>query len=267
MAFDLVDGYIGICLFGFAAFIGLGGYTSALLAVKLNVNPWIGMFAGGAVSGIAGFLLGVLTLRLRGIYAAVMSWFVALALLSTAAALVDFTRGYLGLIVPHLFRTIDMPPYYYVMVALTLAVWVILKAVTSSSWGLAFRAIGQNVEAAQASGVNPTKYKVLNLTLACALAGILGAFSAHWTGILTPDALSTNRSIEILVMSRLGGQGSLWGGVVVAFLTVPVLDMFRQLLSVRLLLYGLVLIAVTIAYPGGLAKLWSSIVKKLAKAS
>ncbi|MEJ2305793.1 MAG: hypothetical protein P8Y14_30085, partial [Anaerolineales bacterium] len=81
IAFDFTTGYINVVNFGFAAFLGVGAYTSALLAVQLGVSPWIGMFLGAIPAAILGFFTGILTLRLRGIFAALMSWFVGLALL------------------------------------------------------------------------------------------------------------------------------------------------------------------------------------------
>ena len=95
VAFDFTAGYINVVNFGFAAIVGLGAYTSAILAnnspvivIQTGISPWIGMFAGAAVAGLVGLGLGVLTLRLRGIYAAVMAWFVGLALLGLARNLV-----------------------------------------------------------------------------------------------------------------------------------------------------------------------------------
>src|SRR5690554_6576230 len=81
IAFDFTTGYINVVNFGFAAFFGVGAYTSGLFAVLLDGSPWLGIFLGAIPAGIIGFFLGILTLRLRGIFAAVMAWFVGLALL------------------------------------------------------------------------------------------------------------------------------------------------------------------------------------------
>ena len=79
VAFDFTGGYINIVNFGFAAFVGLGAYTSGILCARFGLSPWIGMFAGVLPAALVGFLTGVLTLRLRGIFAAVMAWFIGLA--------------------------------------------------------------------------------------------------------------------------------------------------------------------------------------------
>ena len=91
VAFDFTAGYINVVNFGFAAFVGVGAYTSAILAntqpfliVRPGISPWIGIWVGALVAGLLGLALGMLTLRLRGIYAAVMAWFVGIAMLGLA---------------------------------------------------------------------------------------------------------------------------------------------------------------------------------------
>jgi len=259
MAFDFTAGFINIVNFGFAAFVGLGAYTSALLAVKLGVSPWLGFIAGAIVAGMLGFLTGILTLRLRGIFAAVMAWFVGLTLMALTAAMVDLTRGMRGLHVPLFLDTTARRPYLYILLPIAIMTYVALRMVTNSHIGLAFRAIGQNLRAARASGVNPTKYKVINFTLSCAFAGLLGGFYAHFLGILTPDIMHTKHTVEVLALSYIGGRGSLWGGLVAAFLVIPIFEYLKPLMEIRLIIYGLFLILTMIFYPGGLAGLFQGI--------
>ncbi|HXG41064.1 MAG TPA: branched-chain amino acid ABC transporter permease, partial [Candidatus Limnocylindrales bacterium] len=269
VAFDFTAGYINVVNFGFAAFVGLGGYASTLLAIHLGLSPWLGMVVGAGAAGLVGFLTGALTLRLRGIFAAVMAWFVGLALLGLARNLTEITRGPLGLISPSLFETADNRPYYYTILAMLLVTFVALSAVVRSHIGLAFRAIGQNVEAARASGVDPTRYRVLNFTLSCAFAGWLGGFYAHYYGILTPDVMATSHTVEILAIAYIGGRGSLWGGLLVAFPLIFGVEWartsFPDLPGLHLILYGLLLILVMIYYPGGVAGLARRVGERLAR--
>jgi branched-chain amino acid transport system permease protein len=257
VAFDFTAGYINIVNFGFAAFVGVGGYVSGLLAANLGISPWIGTFVGAGAAGLVGLLTGMLTLRLRGIYAAVMTWFVGLALMGLARNLTDITRGSLGLNVPLLLDTSDNLPYYYVILGMLVITIVVLSAVIRSDMGLAFRAIGQNLQAARASGINPTRFLVVNFTLSCAFAGWLGGFYAHYYGILTPDVMLTSHTVEVLAVAYIGGRGTLWGPAVIAFpLTIGVellRTQFSNLPGLHLVLYGLVLILVMIYQPGGFA--------------
>lgn len=262
VAFDFTAGYINIVNFGFAAFVGLGGYTSGLLAVELGISPWIGMVVGAVVSGLVGLLTGALTLRLRGIYAAVMAWFVGLALMGLTRNLPELTRGSLGLSVPLLLDTSENLPYYYVILAMLVVTFAVLAWVIRSRIGLAFRAIGQNLAAAKASGINPTRYLIINFVLSTVFAGWLGGFYAHFYGILTPDVMLTSHTVEVLAIAYIGGRGSLWGPAIIAFpLSIGVewvKVQFSTLPGVHLVLYGLLLIIVMIYRPGGFAGLASS---------
>jgi branched-chain amino acid transport system permease protein len=262
IAFDFTAGYINIVNFGFYAIVGLGGYTSTLLAVKLGLTPWIGIFLGAVAAGVLGLLTGLLTLRLRGIFAAVMAWFIGLALMGLATKMVWLTRGPLGLASPPLFQTSSNLPYYYLILILMLAIYLICKSVTRSRMGLAFKAIGQNMEGARTSGINPTYYRIVNFTLSCTLAGILGGFYAHYYGILTPDVMHTSKTVEVLAVAYIGGRGSLWGGAAIAFPFLLAMEIIRSSLSnlpgLNLVLYGLLLVVIMIYYPGGFAQFFNT---------
>jgi len=260
LAFDFTSGYINIVNFGFCAFFGLGAYTSAILAVRLGVSPWVGMFIGILPAAFLGFLTGVLTLRLRGIIAACMAWFVGLALMGIAMKWVDLTLGPLGLPCPTLLKTRSNVPYFYIILAMMLVVYIVLKWVVRSPMGLAFKAIGQNMEAARSLGINPVRYRIINFTLSCALAGWLGGFYAHYYGVLMPDVMATIKTVEVLVVVTIGGRGSLWGGLFAAipfiYGTELVRSFFSKYSGLNLLLYGVFLMLVMIYYPGGVAKIY-----------
>lgn len=267
VAFDFTAGYIDIVNFGFAAFVGLGAYTSGLLAVDLGISPWIGMVCGALVAGFVGLLTGMLTLRLRGIYAAVMAWFVGLALMGLVRNLPDITRGSLGLSTPQLLNTSDNLPYYYIVLGMLFLTIAVLMVVIRSRIGLAFRAIGQNLAAAKASGINPTRFLVINFTLSCAFAGLLGGFYAHYYGILTPDLLATSHTVEVLAVAYIGGRGTLWGPAVIAFPLMVITGLLQAQLAslpgLELVLYGLLLIVVMIFRPAGFAGLVTSLANRI----
>lgn len=275
VAFDFTAGYISVVNFGFAAILGVGAYTSAILANKMpflivqpGISPWIGIWVGALVSGLIGLGLGMLTLRLRGIFAAVMAWFVGIALMGLARNLTPLTRGSMGLVPPRLFETASNLPYFYVILAMMLVVYVALRLVTESSIGLAFEAIGQNIDAARASGINPTKYRVFNFTLSCAFAGWLGGFYAHYLGSLTPQTvMPTSNTVEVLAMAYIGGRGSMWGGMFIAFPFVFFIQYLRsnfaELPGLHLVIYGALMILVMIFYPDGVAGLYKWAVQKI----
>jgi branched-chain amino acid transport system permease protein len=278
VAFDFTAGYINVVNFGFAAILGLGAYTSAILAntrphivLQLGISPWIGIWIGALVAGLLGLLLGMLTLRLRGIFAAVMAWFVGIALMGVVNNLTNLTRGPLGMAPPSLLpRGTGNRPYFYIIMAMLVIVYVVLKLITKSNYGLAFKAIGLNFDAARSSGINPTKYRVFNFTVSAFFAGWLGGFYAHYFGSLTPATLMhTSKTVEVLAIAYIGGRGSLWGGIAVAFPFVFFIEYLRSNLTdlpgLHLVIYGVLMILIMIYYPSGFSGFFNWLKDKVLK--
>lgn len=253
MGFDLSAGFISVANWGYAAMMGLGAYTSALLLMKLGISPWIGIFVGAAFAALLGLFIGMLTLKMDGMFAAILAWFVGLVLMGLAASLQWLTRGTLGLNANLFFDTGWSKPYFYVIFVICVLTYMILRKITNSNLGLAFTALGQDAEAARTCGVNPMKYKVLNFTISCFIAGLCGGFYAHFIGILTPDLLSTKHTVEILVIAYIGGRGSIWGPLLAAFIIYPLFESLNFLVEFKYVIYGVLLILVMIFYPSGVS--------------
>lgn len=266
VGFDFTAGFINIVNFGYMAVAGTGGYTSALLVINLGLSPWIAMVAGGISSAILGLVIGMISLRLRGIFAACLSWFFGLAVMGLAIKMVWLTRGPLGLRTPRLFETQSNVPFYFLIIILVFLTYLVCKWVVRSKMGLAFQAIGQNMDAARTSGIDPIFYRVFNFTMSCAIAGVLGGFYAHFYGILTPDMMHTSKTVEVLAVAYIGGRGSLWGGAVIAFPFIFLMEIVRSTLSdlpgLNLIIYALVLILVMIYYPGGFSYFYDTHIRQ-----
>ncbi|MEJ2731261.1 MAG: branched-chain amino acid ABC transporter permease [Deltaproteobacteria bacterium] len=161
MAFDFSAGYIAVVNFGFAAFVGLGAYTSAIVADRWGIPLPLAMLCGAFTSALLGLFTGAISLRMRGMFAICLTWFIGIALMGLAIKMVWLTRGMLGLQTPYFF-----PPgvsnlyYWYPVLGVSLLTWFILKRIARSHMGLAFKAIGQNMDAAKTSGINPTRYRM-----------------------------------------------------------------------------------------------------------
>lgn len=263
MGFDLSAGYIGVANWGYSGLMGLGAYTSALLLMKLGISPWIGTIAGALVAALLGLFIGILTLRMDGMFAAILAWFIGLILMALTTSLTDLTRGALGLNVDLYFQTGWAKPYFYVIFVICVITYIVLRWVTKSNLGLAFTALGQDTEAARTSGVDPMKYKVINFTISCFIAGLCGGFYAHFIGILTPDLMATKHTVEILVIAYIGGRGSIWGPLLAAFLIVPAFEYLNFLMEYKYVIYGLLLILVMIIYPGGISAFWNYLVNMI----
>jgi branched-chain amino acid transport system permease protein len=262
--YDLMIGYAGLTNFGYAGFIAAGAYGSALASFHYGISPWLGLLIGGLCGALMGFLTGVITLRLRGLYLGLTTWFVAEALRFTIANTPDYTRGVLGLAVdpfPGLlgidFSRGNLLTHYYLLMALgaliMLAMWLLVR----SRIGLAFRAIREDQLATESLGLNATRYKLINLTAACSLTGVLGSFYAHYLGILspTPEEFGVPRTVEILTVCYVGGRGTLFGSLFAGFLLIGFQEYFRALEAWRLVMYGALLIAIMLFAPKGLAGL------------
>jgi len=262
-SFDFGVGYLGIVNFGYAAFMGLGAYTSAIAAIRFGINPWLGLLLGGAAAGLLGLATGVLTLRLYGIFVACFTWFLGMALMFLIAVAPEVTRGHLGLSVPFFpnvwildFRDPLRLSYFAIIAILSLSILFFLYYLGNrTKMGLAFKALRGSEPAAMVCGINPLKYRVLNFVITCFIAGMLGSFYAHYIRILTPSLLATSKTIEILAIAYLGGRGSLWGSIPAAFLIITLLEFLRPLEAYRFIIYGVILILIMIFYPGGLARL------------
>ncbi len=269
IALDFTAGYINVVNFGFAGFVGAGAYVSAIAAIRANWSPWITMFLGAAVALVLGLCLGVLTLRTRGMFASIVAWFLGLSLIGLVNNLPQLTGGQGGLTVPYLFADPSNKPYFYVAAGMLIVSFLILVAVTESRIGLAFRALGQNLESARASGINPTRYRILSFTLSCMFAGWFGGLYAHYYGVLTPSVMDTAQTVTVLVVVFLGGRGSLWGPAIVAFPFVFGTQTLRLEFADRpgldLLSYGILLVLVTVFYPGGLAEAVRAIRRRFVK--
>jgi branched-chain amino acid transport system permease protein len=262
--YDLMIGYAGLANFGYAGFIAAGAYGSALASFHYGISPWLGLLIGGACGALLGFITGLITLRLRGLYLGLTTWFVAEALRSTISNTPAYTRGMQGLAVDPFpsalgidFARGQLLNYYYLLIALGALIMLAMHLLVRSKIGLAFRAIREDQLATESLGLNATRYKLINFTVACFLTGVLGSFYAHYLGILTPtpEEFGVPRTVEILTVCYVGGRGTLWGSLFAGFLLIGFQEYFRELEAWRLVMYGALLILVMLFAPKGLAGL------------
>jgi branched-chain amino acid transport system permease protein len=262
--YDLMIGYAGLTNFGYAGFIAVGAYASALATFHHGIDPWLGLLIGGLAGALLGFLTGVVTLRLRGLYLGLTTWFVAEAIRLTISNATGYTRGVMGLNVAPFtdvlgisFARGQLLSYYYLLLVLGAAILIPTWLLLRSRVGLAFRAMREDELATQSLGLDTVRYKLLNFTLASAFTGLVGAFYCRYLGILTPtpEEFGVPRTVEILTIAYVGGRGTLWGPLFAAFLLIGLQEYFRSLEAWRLVIYGALLIAVILFLPKGLAGL------------
>ena len=252
--------YSGQVSFGHAAFLGLGGYISTLIALKMGVL-WVGIVVGGVGAAGVGLLIGLTCVRLR-------EWFLALVTFGFTmileAIVIEFdwiTAGTFGMAVPALLPSVQA--YYYLMLLLALCPVIVMVLLKRSTMGLAFQSIRENEAEANASGVNPTKYKIIAFTISTFLTGILGASYAHYVGFINPQIFSLDFSFWPVIMAVIGGMATVEGPIVGAFLLMFVWEFLRMIdPRVRLLLIGVTMVLVMILMPRGIVPLAKSRIKK-----
>jgi branched-chain amino acid transport system permease protein len=274
-SWNLLAGYAGQLNLGHAAFYGIGAYTSAILATKLGITPWLGLFAGGIVAALFGLMLGVPSLRLSGPYLAITTIGFSEILRLVAMNWVELTRGSLGLYGIPSFTPIRLGSWlqiefraeissYYLLLVLVCMSLAIFQRLATSEFGLSLQSIREDETGAASIGVNISGYKLAVFTISAFFAGLAGAFFAHYQRLVSPDTLSLGETFTILTMTMLGGLGTLVGPVVGAVLLTFlseglrfVEDMVR--LDVRMIIYGVLLIVTILFMRGGIVGLWNSL--------
>lgn len=255
LSWNLLVGYTGQISFGHAFFFGGGAYASVLLNKYLGVSPPLAILVSGLMCGLAGLLLGYPCLRVRGVYLALMTW--AFPLIFTGIVMYYggiFGRemgisGYQGLSPSYSVN------YYASFGLLVLAVYLTLKIV-NSRLGLIIRGIRDNEILAESVGIHASKYKVMIFALSGLIAGIAGAFYAHFLKSITPELLAVDMSILVIIMVIVGGLGSTIGPVFGAFLVTFLNNYLLYISELRMMIYALVLIAILFLRPQGLLP-WS----------
>ncbi|WP_256687189.1 branched-chain amino acid ABC transporter permease [Halococcus qingdaonensis] len=218
MSWDVVSGYTGEISFGHALFFAVGGYTSTLLNLELGLSPSLSIPVGVALAALAGVLIGVPALRIRGPYLSLITLVAPLILLQVFIIYGDVFGGELGLSSPAALVTADefdlvVTANYYIALGLFLAILLLLFAVTRSNIGSVLTAIREDEDAVAAAGLNVAKFKVFAFVLSAAIGGLAGAMFVH-TPVGSPrpsQLLALIVSIEVLIAATLGGMGTIVG--------------------------------------------------------
>ena len=220
LSLNLLNGYVGLLSIGHAAFYAVGAYASAKLTIELHL-PWLAALAGsGAIAGFFGYLIAKPTLRLSGIYLTLVTLGFNMILFLVLQNWMGFTNGPLGIMdipPPVAFRPRDrlaagiLLPHSRPRAVLTI---ITMHRLMTCRFGRALTAIRENELAAEATGVDTTRYKVQAFVLAAFYAGIAGSFYAHFVKFVSPDSFTINESFILLAMLAFGGQGNLIGPVV-----------------------------------------------------
>jgi branched-chain amino acid transport system permease protein len=252
-SWNLLGGFTGQVSFGHAAFFGTGAYVTSLLYIGPGVPLMVGGLLGGLFAALLSIPIGVICFRLRGPYFALTILGISEILRIIAINWRSLTKGPVGVLFPPIFR--DKLPFYYIVLGLAVLTMAVVWFTLRSKAGYYFRALRDDQDAANALGIDPTRFKLVSLILSAFLTGLLGGFFAPYQGYIDPDVVFSipDISIAMIVVAVLGGMGSLWGPPVGAIIVVVLSEILRATLGgAHLLVYSAVIIAIVIFLPGGL---------------
>lgn len=276
---NILTGYTGQISIGVGAFLGVGGYTTAVLTSTVGISFWIALPLAGVMTALIGGIFGVPSLRLKGLYLAIATLAAQFIIIFVLTRWESLTGGTSGLVLkrPSIgsFQFTSNSSYYYLSIIILVLTVLYTTNLMRTRTGRAFMAVRDRDVAAQIMGINLFKYKVLAFVISSFFIGISGALLAHYTMIVSPEFYGISVSIEYLAMILIGGLGSVFGSILGAvFITLlPVvlnliidflstyiaMGSITQLLSAfRELVFGAVIIIFLIFEPGGLAFLWSN---------
>jgi len=274
----ILTGFTGQISLGHAAFIGIGGYTAAILITRLQIPFWAALPSAGLASAVAGVVIGIPSLRVKGLYLCIATLAAQFIFEFLFVHLETVTRGIRGinLPAPELFSiTLDTErKFYFLTLALVVVLVAYARNLFRSRVGRAFVAIRDRDLAAEIMGINLFRYKLLAFAISSFYAGVCGALWVSFMRIVTPEHFPFHLSIQYLAMIIVGGLGSVLGsifGAIFMTLTPELLSILSSAMSKLLpglqklfipmkeVVFGLLIVLFLVFEPRGLAEIWRRI--------
>ncbi len=277
LSMELVLGVTGLLSAAHGALFGIGGYTAALLAVRMGLNSWPALGLAAIAGALGGLLIGLPTLRARGPYFVISSLCFGLVVQIVIDKWDALTFGPLGvtsipplspITVPGVARlTFDsLSAQYWAILAVLAVVVLLLRRLVDSRVGRAFRAIRVNDGLAEALGVPTMRFSLLAFMLSGAIAGVAGGFYGFYITYLNPADASFWIGLNAILFVVVGGAGTIAGPIAGAFAMTMLPEMLRLFEEWRLFIFGLLLIVIIIFFPqgiaGGVRTLWALVTRR-----
>ena len=254
---NITNGYAGVFSMGHSAFYGIGAYATGILTYHFHTGFWAGLVVAGVAAVIFGLLLGIPTLRLKGIFFAFVTVSFLEILRLVTMNWISITRGPMGIPgipAPTIFGwslSSNLHYYYLILVMDILTIFCIYRAVHSRI-GRALMAIRDDDLAASTLGIPTFQYRLLALSFSTFFCGLAGCFYAHYATYISADSFGVSETFIIMTMMVVGGMGTISGPIIGAILLVVFPEVFRFLLEYRMVAYGALLIFMILFRPEGL---------------
>lgn len=266
---NIVGGLANQISLGHAAFFGIGAYASTVLQVQWGITPWLGMFLGMILAMVAAFILSLPTMRLKGPYFALATLAFGEACRILATALPGVTGGPQGISVPFVGDSWAMMQfkgagnYVFLFVGLFIIVSVVFASLAYGKMGYLLRAVRENEEAAEVSGVNTLRVKLMGSLISAALTAATGTLFAQFTFFFDPESVFSvsHISIRAALIAIVGGVGTLAGPIIGALVIVPLEELLTTYFSndaagIAPFIFGVILVAVVLLRPRGLVSIF-----------
>ncbi|MEN6439652.1 MAG: branched-chain amino acid ABC transporter permease [Syntrophobacter sp.] len=275
-AWNIVGGLASQISLGHAAFFGIGAYTSTILYLQYSLSPWVGMVAGALLAILAAGLLSVPTFSLKGHYFALATLAFAEVMRVIANSWVSLTGGPVGLTIPFggsnplLFQFRSTAAYYWVILTVLVAICSVFYFMSRGKMGYRLRAIRENEDAAEVSGIDTFRVKLWSAMISAGLTACCGTVFAQFTFFFDPDSIfhMSGISIRMAMIAIIGGIGTLSGPVIGALFLIPLEEISTAFLSssaagVAQLVFGLILIVAILIQPQGIVATWPGLMQRI----
>ncbi|HEX2897241.1 MAG TPA: branched-chain amino acid ABC transporter permease [candidate division Zixibacteria bacterium] len=264
---NLINGFTGQFSLGHAGFMAIGAYTASVITSQMGATPGIAggfifllaLLTAGVIASFFGLLVGIPSLRLKGDYLAIVTLGFG-EIIRVVIQNLDFLGGARG------FTGIPKLTNFFWVFAVVAVLMYILSNLMRSTYGKGFLAVRDDEVAAEAMGINSTRYKVVAFIAGAFFAGIAGGLYAHFVTYINPSQFSFVKSIEIVVMVIIGGMGHSVGVFISAVLLTVLPEALRPIAEYRMVIYSLALVVIMISRPQGLfgnseflTKLWKMV--------
>jgi len=257
VSWDFISGYTGQINFGHAMFFGVAAYTAALLNKHLGLEPWATIPIGALAAVLAGVVMCLPALRLRGPYLSLVTLALPLILLGVIKAFPEVTGGEHGISGVAALSDSRLLDYYISVLVMIPSVMIMWKLTDAKSalvrTGIILHAIREDEIATRASGINTIRYKLFAFIVGGFFAGIAGGLYVHFLKVAGPSTLNLMLSFQAIIWTVFGGIVSIYGAVVGVYVLFPLLEFLRVIPELRTIIFAVVVILILLFMPEGIA--------------
>lgn len=276
LSVGLLQGYVGEISMGHAAFYGIGAYTSVLLMMKAGFPFWLSLPISALVTMGFGYLIGLVSLRLRGPYFAICTLGFGEIIRLIFVNWREMSGGPDGVtgipspnpipfpVIGEVTFTSKQANYFLIYGIVFLTIFVMYRLINSRQ-GKAFMAVREDLVYAECIGINAMKFKRLAFMVSTFFAGVGGCLYAHYEHFISPYSFTVGQSFDLVIMVIVGGMGTLVGPIIGAILLTLIPEVLHAIKDYRMVIYGLMLMLVIIYLPHGLVGIWQWISERFTK--